>query len=163
MMFGYHPLIKFLMEALDLGAKDEDGNEKWPMGRFRDIYFNEACDKIILLTRNGGGNRESFPDVFEKLSKHPNFLREYDNDFDSTFAEFEFSVPEKLKKIAEQSKEIGLGYKSFTERFHTMTDKMKEGKKDDPEVQEALKNTEPLMKALKEFVEGLEKKDESKG
>jgi hypothetical protein len=68
-------------------------------GRFRDIYLNEDGTKIILRTRNGGGNRESYWYVFEILRSHPNYLNDYDDEFDNTYAYIEFSVPKEAEGL----------------------------------------------------------------
>jgi hypothetical protein len=60
-------------------------------GRFRDTYI--ADGKIAVYTRNGGGNREGYQDVFDALSKHPCYLSDVDDDFDSTYATIYFSYP----------------------------------------------------------------------
>ena len=85
------------------------------VGRFRDAYLNEDGTKIIVYTRNGGGNREHYflSECEEgegcnctgcimtyQLPKHPNYICDYDDDFDSTYAYVEFTVPEKYKEIA---------------------------------------------------------------
>lgn len=67
-------------------------------GRFRDIYYDKKEGKIILYTRNGGGNREDYWYVFDLLRKHPNYISDYDDDFDCTYAYIAFSVPEEFKK-----------------------------------------------------------------
>ena len=92
MLFGQNILSKYLLKILDI---DQD-NSKWESGRFRDIYLDSKGEKIILLTRNGGGNRESyFPD---EIRNHPDYLCDYDDDFDCTYAYIEFSIPQGHEK-----------------------------------------------------------------
>ena len=71
----------------------------WVSGRFRDIYLNEDGTEIILYTRNGGGNRKEYWYIFEILSHHPNYLTDYDDDFDCTYAYIKFSIPEKARGL----------------------------------------------------------------
>jgi len=129
MLHGVNPFAPILMRVLDLDSnkgvvypKNAEGKEwypyddgltpegekyiaeciekrQYPSGRFRDIYINEDGSEITLYTRNGGGNRESYFYVFDILSKHPNYLRDYDDDFDSTYAYIVFSVPEEAKEL----------------------------------------------------------------
>lgn len=143
MMMGRHPLAERLVVGLELG--------KWPLGRFRDCYPNEACDKIVVLTRNGGGNRAEYQEVFDNLRKHPNYLSDHDDPFDSTYAEIEFSVPKDLSEVLAGAKEMGLGYKPFHERFHDLMGRMQSGNKD-PLADAAMKNAEPLMNQLKKIL-----------
>lgn len=111
MMHGIDQNAPLLMSILGL---DVEGGT--PTGRFRDIHVNEDGTRIVLLTRNGGGNREHWsfthknpegadcrcPGCIQEyvLPKHPNYVRDWDDDFDSTFAHTEFTVPEEYAAIA---------------------------------------------------------------
>jgi len=85
-------------------------------GRFRDIYLNEDGTKIILYTRNGGGNRNEYWYIFEILKTHPNYIRDYDDSFDCTYAYIEFSVPEEAKKLC-KALATGEKPKTISEKF----------------------------------------------
>jgi hypothetical protein len=68
-------------------------------GRFRDAWVEKGDGNqpvIAIYTRNGGGNRESYEDVIAGLQSHPLYLRDADDDFDSTYATFYFSTPDEL-------------------------------------------------------------------
>lgn len=99
---------------------------KWyPTGRFRDIYLNRDGTKIILYTRNGGGNREYYEYVFELLRKHPNYLTDYDDDFDNTYAYIEFSVPEAYQDLC-RSLSTGENPQTVAEKFNNLFKKWSE-------------------------------------
>lgn len=87
MINGFNPSCVFIMPML--GRKQEE----WP--RFRDCFVTDD-NKIAIYTRVGGGNRWSGYGE-EELYKDPNFIKTYDDDFDSTYATYEFEVPEKWK------------------------------------------------------------------
>jgi hypothetical protein len=91
MVFGVSPIAAPALRALDLTAAD--------FGRFRDVWLqdDEAGGglRIVVHTRCGGGNREAYEAVFERMRAHPHFIREADCDFDSTYANIEFRVPEQ--------------------------------------------------------------------
>lgn len=53
---------------------------------------------ISVYTRVGGGNRDSYQDEIDELRAMPEYVEDFDDDFDSTFATFVFSVPEMFKK-----------------------------------------------------------------
>src|SRR3990167_3082180 len=89
LMHGMNPLAGILLKMLEI---DQEGS-KYSSGRFRDIYLNEDGKKIILFTRNGGGNRETYQETIDILATHPNFITDYDDEFDCTYAYIEFSVP----------------------------------------------------------------------
>ena len=65
--------------------------------RFRDCFTGEDNNSIVIYTRVGGGNRNcGFGE--EELYKHPNFIKTYDDDFDSTYGYYVFSIPNKWEK-----------------------------------------------------------------
>lgn len=70
------------------------------LGRYRDCYFSKDGERIIIFTRNGGGNRRNYQSVIDILKKHPNYITDYDDDFDETYASIEFSIPEEHKERA---------------------------------------------------------------
>ena len=90
-LFGVHPAAGLLLKILDIDHR--------AVGRFRDCFPNPEGDRIIIYTRNGGGNRNDYLNVFAELAKHPCYVRDYDDDFDSTYASSEFRVPEDQTKI----------------------------------------------------------------
>lgn len=78
--------------------------DDWEIYRYRDAYFSEDFTNIIILTRTGGGNREDYEEMFDKIEKHPYYLEDRDCEWDSTYAEIVFSIPEKYKQEAEKYK-----------------------------------------------------------
>ena len=69
--------------------------------RFRDCFLfdeehSEYDNYIHVYTRVGGGNRGcGFGE--DKIMEHPNFVTTFDDSFDSTYATYVFSIPEKWK------------------------------------------------------------------
>lgn len=63
--------------------------------RFRDCFVQDRM--IVVLTRVGGGNRNSGYGE-ESLYKHPNFVKTYDDDFDNTYGYYVFSIPDEWKE-----------------------------------------------------------------
>jgi hypothetical protein len=111
----------------------------YPTGRFRDIYFeNEEGKepKIIVYTRNGGGNREWYQYVFELLSNHPLYIQDYDDDFDSTYAYIEFKAPESVVKFFDGIKTGKLS--NVSEKFKAEIEAMENGKEINTTVMEVL-------------------------
>ena len=88
MLFGTNPDSDRLLEFL--GKSRED------FGRFRDVYMEDGF--IVVHTRNGGGNREDYEDVFEEMSTHPWYSHDADDDFDCTYANIYFKVPDDANK-----------------------------------------------------------------
>ena len=88
MLFGTNPNSSQLLSLLDKSPAD--------FGRFRDVYVED--DYIVVHTRCGGGNRDDYEDVFDEMSTHPWYSHDRDDDFDSTYANIYFKVPEDKHK-----------------------------------------------------------------
>lgn len=168
MLFGCNPLTPILLYILDIDQPDG----KWKSGRFRDIYLNEDGTKIILFTRNGGGNRscwrmesgelsvpcyeiETKPEnlcpgciITYHLPKHPNYICDYDDEFDSTYAYIEFSVPEKWKELCKQ---LATGEKPKTVSGKFM-DIVREIEGKSPEELKEDERFKPLIEVLNKFL-----------
>ena len=84
MVFGMNPDSNKLLEVL--------GKTQADFGRFRNVYMEDGY--IVVHTRNGGGNREDYEDVFDEMSTHPWDSHDADDDFDCTYANIYFKVPE---------------------------------------------------------------------
>lgn len=114
-LHGKNPLSIIILKVLGL----DDSTEK--VGRFRDIWISKDRNEIILYTRNGGGNRECWEyegcvdignvddplkhdpkclvRVNYELTKHPLYLRDFDDEYDCTYASFVFKMPDKFKEL----------------------------------------------------------------
>jgi len=138
-LFGQNFLASFLLSILQIDEKKYSGL------RFRDIFLNKDGTKIFMFTRNGGGNRHHFGEyqndgykgvrqegpectchgcaISEHLINHPNYLSDYDDPFDKTYATIEFSVPidqqANTKNIAtgEEPETIGERFKEAFEKL----------------------------------------------
>ena len=90
MVNGYNLACLWIMPLL---GRHED---EYP--RFRDCYLEEKNGEylIVIYTRVGGGNRNCGYGE-EELYKDPLFVETVDDDFDKTYAEYKFRVPEKWK------------------------------------------------------------------
>ena len=67
--------------------------------RFRDIYLNPEGDIITVLTRLGGLNRKKHNEEINKIKKSELYMKDYDDEYDNTYAYFEFGIPEKYQKM----------------------------------------------------------------
>ena len=89
--------------------------------RFRDCFVTDD-NTIAIYTRVGGNNRNTgFGE--EKLYEDPNFIKTYDDDYDSTYATYEFKVPDRWKsdfdKIIEGNlKDVSNEYVSCVKQFY---------------------------------------------
>lgn len=96
--------------------------EKHPQDypRFRDCFITEDHN-IAIYTRVGGGNRNcGFGE--EELYKNKNFIKTYDDTYDSTYGTYEFKVPEKWKAdfnalIENRLEELSNEYIEYLKKF----------------------------------------------
>ena len=84
MVFGMNPDSNKLLEIL--------GKTQGDFGRFRNVYMEDGY--IVVHTRNGGGNRDDYEDVFDEMSEHPWYSHDEDDSFDCTYANIYFKMPE---------------------------------------------------------------------
>jgi hypothetical protein len=63
--------------------------------RYRDCYLEDKY--ICILTRTGGGNREEYDAANDAMCANQHFSHERDAEFDSTYAEFFYKVPDEHK------------------------------------------------------------------
>ncbi len=101
MMCGMNPAAGFLLDMIGL--------EPSTIPRFRDVWIDDDFKTITVHTRTGGGNRESYQDENDAMTENPNYVCDHDDSFDSTFADFVFTVPQakadELRKILEEASE----------------------------------------------------------
>lgn len=94
LLFGANPFTKMILTLIDLDYKEIE--------RFRDCGLEE--DRIWIYTRTGGANREGYPNKI--LTKNPNYFGDRDDNFDDTYAMYEFSIPEDAKESASIIREL---------------------------------------------------------
>ena len=103
MLHGFHPAAAMLLEALEFDTLEK----RAAIPRFRDIYLFQ--DEIRLLTRTGGGNRPDYEEENTALRSRSDFIKDWDDGFDSTFAWWAYKWPEdwneQLQHVLEQIKE----------------------------------------------------------
>ena len=118
MINGVNPATFFVLPML--GEKHPD---YYP--RFRDCFVED--NKICVYTRVGGGNRDCGYGE-DELYEHPNFISSYDDDFDSTYATYEFSIPDEWKDDFDKIMNNNLLNISapYKERLYAVYPKLKE-------------------------------------
>ena len=115
LLFGFNPACVTILPML--GRKQEE----YP--RFRDCFVTDD-NNIAIYTRVGGDNRDcGFGE--EELYKDENFIRTYDDDFDNTFATYEFKVPNKWendfdKIMNNEFNKVSDEYVEYVESFYPM-------------------------------------------
>lgn len=101
--------------------------------RFRDCFLMDEehpeYDKFIhVYTRTGGGNRDAYSDENSVMTDDSNFVADFDDSFDSTFASWVFSVPAVWKDDFDVilSKGIEFVSESYQKQVRKVYPKLKE-------------------------------------
>ncbi len=92
MMHGVSPATFFVLPML---GKHPD---EYP--RFRDCFISneehpQYDNHIHVYTRTGGGNRDDYEAEIEAMRALPEYVTDFDDSFDSTYASFVFRIPER--------------------------------------------------------------------
>lgn len=135
-LFGVNPFAAILLQALDISEND--------VPRFRDIYLDEEQDQIVIHTRTGGGNREYYEDENEHLRTVPGFIYDHDDDYDCTYADFFYEVPESFKPMIATLRELG-GADDPVKKWEKLLSDMETGNLDTPEGKRAMAVGEQIL------------------
>lgn len=146
LLFEHGSSMSLLLNMLDL--KNERNNI-----RIRDCLLNADGTQILLYTRNGGGNRQHYGDfqndgsderpegpdcscygccIKYDLSRHPHYIKDEDDSFDSTYAVVWFRVPHDFLDItkdmatSQEPETVGEKFKAAYEKIQSGDKEMKE-------------------------------------
>lgn len=136
-LFGVNAAAPVLLAMLGIDAND--------VPRFRDCFLSEDRKKIVIHTRTGGGNREGYEDGNNFLQGLPGYERDEDDDFDCTYANFYYAVPEKFAHLIDKLPEGIDPVKRWQETF----EKLKTASPDDPQIKKVGEALAPMFEALK--------------
>lgn len=149
MLFGVNPFSGVLLQML--------GTTEGDIPRYRDCFLSEDGTEIIIHTRTGGGNRESYEkggEYWEEgqidndtLRAIPGFKHDADDDFDCTYADFHYAIPDAFKEQVALLKDLG-AVTNPAERWQEVLDGLRKGDTSKPEVQRALAVGEQIMGKL---------------
>ena len=145
MMFGVNKFAPLLVRMVELDYKN--------IPRFRDAYIGnrdvdgDPISKVIVIhTRTGGGNREAYHEMNETL-KNEHYIFDRDDDFDSTYANWFYKIPEKWKDFIEAISSVG-DHRTPKEKWQTLFNKLEENKTEDPEIVKAMESFHEVFVAL---------------
>ena len=144
-IFGTNPLAGILLNIFGIDISI--------CGRFRDFYLYKPGDDdmcALLVTRNGGPNRNEFNGENLILSKIRGYIFDEDAPIDNTYALFYYKIPkESAKPLGEILKEHPtlLVTKSFDERWEDMLDSMRGGTPD-ANAQRGIESITPVVEQI---------------
>lgn len=139
MIHGVNPLAGVLMKMLDITPGI--------VPRFRDCYFNG--EHIVIYTRTGGGNREEYGAENDAMCELPGYVRDEDDDFDSTYASFYYEVPQQFHLLMDKLKSMAQK-QTQSERWEAALDHIKSASPDDPVVQRMAEAFKPVFEAIEQ-------------
>lgn len=151
MIHGVNPLTPVLLSILNTGV--------CAIPRFRDCYFDG--EHIVIYTRTGGGNRDHYDEPNadnpdgpwnSDLRELSGYLRDEDDDYDSTYASFYYSVPEQFGYLLDKLKSMAQK-KTQSERWEAAIDRIKTAGADDPLVQRMTEAFSPVFEAIQKHLE----------
>ena len=70
--------------------------------RYRDAWLNKDGNIITVFTRLGGDNRKTYQHVISSLRNNKWFKIDFDDDFDNTYAYFQFNIPNEYKEVCKE-------------------------------------------------------------
>lgn len=157
LIFGTNPFSSTLLQML--GVTEDD------VPRYRDCFLNEDGSEIIIHTRTGGGNRDYYESLEswrecnshstneedwpegpwnDDLRKIAGFKGDDDDEFDCTYADFRYEVPELFREQVALLKNLG-AVQNPAERWQTVLDGLRSRTDTSPEVQRAIAVGEAIM------------------
>jgi hypothetical protein len=151
MLFGTNPLAHLYLSMLGL----TDGDT----GRFRDCFLAKdpetGEEHIVIFTRNGGGNRDDYAGTTATLQSHPEYVRDFDDEFDCTYASYVFKVPTAFKSIVEKiTSTLEDQHTDPGSRFQELLKKLETNDKSDPQVKHAIEVGEKILGPIVEHLKG---------
>lgn len=60
--------------------------------RYRDVFLCDDGNNVIVYTRIGGPNRNNYKQQIKNIKQHKQFITDYDDKHDNTYAYFKFKV-----------------------------------------------------------------------
>jgi hypothetical protein len=137
LVHGTNPLAGMVLAMIGVAVAD--------VPRFRDAYYDGT--HLCIHTRTGGGNRDDYAAGNDYLASIPGYVRDDDDDFDSTYATFYYLVPEQFawfKDWASNKTQRPAG-----ERWQEAIDCLKNAPPDDPLVKRMTEVMAPIVEFLK--------------
>lgn len=112
--------------------------------RYRDVFLDDKGLTVLVYTRIGGANREYFKDEIETLKQHKQYVCNYDDHHDETYAYFKFNVlPEYVDTAKKVFKEDPVSvWDKFQTHIKNAEDPNSEEHKKDMQI------AEQIMKAI---------------
>lgn len=146
-LFDYNEMAPLLLKALALDVDE--------IPRFRDCFLTNDRGEIsiVVYTRTGGGNRKDYIKQNNEMTMHRYYVRDQDDDLDSTYALFYFKIPTEYEDELKEYVKINGVPELPSVRLQKVISDMKDGRSS-KEVDRALKVGEDLMNQINQMPDG---------
>jgi len=152
MLFQTTPVAGPVLQ--ELGVKHQDEFE-----RARDAWIAlEPEPQMVVLTRCGGHNREDHEGVFEKFRKHPLYISDEDDLYDSTYAYIRFRLPTDsglYKEVMSAKEDIEKKWQEFVKHMQDKGEEIPDDCAVENRLDMFIKNGQPLKKMFENAVNTL--------
>ncbi len=126
------------------------GIHKNDVPRYRDCYFDGK--HIIIYTRTGGGNRDDYAGSNDELCKLHGYLFDEDDDYDCTYANFHYKVPEQFNHMLDKLQQFAQN-KTQSERWQDTLKQIESSSIDDPLVKRMTEAFAPLFESIENSID----------
>lgn len=143
MLFGVNPFADTLLKII--------GINRDCVPRFRDCVLRDVegpfHKQIVIHTRLGGPNRHIYQEGIEALRLIPGFVKDCDDSFDYTYANFFFEVPIPARPLVEMMSKMGATVNT-EEQWKEMITKLNNGDTSGPSAKLAADIGDAIARAL---------------
>jgi hypothetical protein len=135
MVFGHQPAAPPLIGLILSKDPTVPTRASDMIPRLRDAWVEKDGDQILIrvMTRLGGGNRPDYATAIETIRNHPWYVRDEDQEFDSTYADFYFrpDLSDVDPELATALVEHAVEHVDMTERWNEAFETLRQGREDD--------------------------------
>ena len=93
-LFGENPESSVLLGML--------GVNKEYFNRFRAIELIEKCTKFRVFIKLERRKKHRINEIWDKIRSNRLYIKDYDDDFDCTYAYIEYNIPDEFKETAKK-------------------------------------------------------------
>ncbi len=154
-LFGMSRYCPILISVFGLVPSQVAPDAPYAVPRLRDCYLGKDRKHIVVYTRAGGANRETYMKEIERLRAHPCYMNDEDDETDSTYAYFRFRAPDSVSDIFDELPDEAVEGMNIGEKFLDLAERMKDASRHpekidaDAGLKRALAFSETLRKQIK--------------
>jgi hypothetical protein len=129
MVFGTQPTALAVISMICSASPSKPSMASDLFPRLRDGWVEKDGNQILfrVMTRLGGGNRPDYAKAIATIQAHPWYVRDEDQEFDSTYADFYFrpDLSDLNPDVARAIREAAVEHVDMTERWNQAFDALR--------------------------------------